>query len=50
MIDPESRRILCKRKPTYYAVSVDFFVELEKDGEASPCKGGMCRFGENVVG
>jgi hypothetical protein len=33
-----------------YGISVDLVVELEKDAETSACKGGMCRFGEDVIG
>jgi hypothetical protein len=48
MIDPVPSGILGKRKVTYGA-SVDFFVELEEDAEASLCEDHMCGFGKNVV-
>jgi len=32
-----------------YVVSVDFVVEVEEDAQASVCKNGMRRFGENVI-
>ena len=34
--------------PTH-CISTDCVVEVEEDTEASVRKGGMCRFGENVI-
>jgi hypothetical protein len=48
MIHPVSSSIWREGKVSY-AVSVDFVVEMEEDAEANVCKGGMCRFGENVI-
>jgi hypothetical protein len=48
MIDPVPRGIRGKGK-VIYGTSVDLVIELEEDTEASTCKGGMCRFGENVI-
>jgi hypothetical protein len=48
MIDPVSRSIRGERKATY-GFSVDLVVELEEDTKASERKGGMRRFGENVI-
>jgi hypothetical protein len=32
-----------------YGIPIDFVIELEEDSEASVCKDGMRRFGENVI-
>jgi hypothetical protein len=48
MVDPVPRRIQGEGKVTY-SVSVDIVIELEEDTQASVCKDGMCRFGENVI-
>jgi hypothetical protein len=48
MIDPVSRGIRGEGKVTY-GVPVDLVVELEEDTQPSMSKGGMCRFGENVI-
>jgi len=48
MVDPVSGGIQCEGKVTY-GISVDFVIELEEDTEAGVCKGGMGRFGENVI-
>ena len=47
MVDPMSGSIRCERIATY-GISVDFVIELEEEEEASVCKGGMGRFGEDV--
>jgi hypothetical protein len=48
MVDPVPRGIQSKGKVTY-GIPVDFVIELEEDAQASTCKDGMCRFGENVI-
>jgi len=48
MIDPVSGGIRSEGKATY-GISVDSVIELEEDAEASVCKGGMGRFGEDVI-
>jgi hypothetical protein len=48
MFDPVSSGIWCEGK-VIYGISVDFVVKLEKDSEAGVCKGGVRRFGENVI-
>jgi hypothetical protein len=48
MVDPIPRGIRGERKVTY-GISFDFVIQLEEDAEASMCKDGMRRFGENVI-
>jgi hypothetical protein len=48
MLDPVSSGVWCEGK-LIYNISVDVVVELEEDTEAGMCKGGMRRFGENVI-
>jgi hypothetical protein len=48
MIDPVPSGIRREGKVSY-GISVDFVIELEKDAEASLCKGGMGMFRENVI-
>ena len=48
MVDPVPRGIRGEGKVTY-RISVNFVIELEKNTEASVCKGGMRRFGKNVI-
>jgi hypothetical protein len=48
MVDPVSSGIAGEGKVTY-GISVDYIVELEEDTKAGVCKGGMRRFGENVI-
>ena len=48
MTDPVPSSIWGKGKVSY-VVFVNFVVEVEENTEASVCKDGMCRFGENVI-
>ena len=48
MINPVPSGVRSEGELTY-RVSVDFFVEVEKDTEAGMCKDDMCGFGENVI-
>jgi len=48
MIDPVPSGIQGEGKVSN-GVSVDFVIEGEEDAEANACKGGVCRFGENVI-
>jgi hypothetical protein len=48
MVDPVPRSIQGEGKVTY-GISVDFVIELEEDTQASMCKDGMRRFGDNVI-
>jgi hypothetical protein len=48
MVDPVPRGIQGEGKVTY-GIPVDFVIELEEDTQASMCKDGMSRFGENVI-
>jgi hypothetical protein len=48
MIDPVPSGIPGDGEVTY-GISLEFVIELEEDSEASPCKEGMRRFGENVI-
>jgi hypothetical protein len=48
MVDPVPRSIVSERKVAY-GISVDLVIKLEEDTEASVCKDGMGRFGENVI-
>ena len=40
--------IWCEREMAY-GISIDFVIELDEDTEASICKGGMGRLGEDVI-
>jgi hypothetical protein len=50
VVDPVSSGIRgdSEGKATY-GISVDFVIETEEDAEASVCKDGMRRFGENAI-
>jgi hypothetical protein len=48
MVDPVTRGIRGEGKVTY-DISVHFVIELEEDTEASVCKDGVRRLGENVI-
>jgi hypothetical protein len=48
MVDPVPCCIQGEGEMTY-GISVDFIIELEEDTQASMCKNGMRRFGENVI-
>jgi hypothetical protein len=48
MVDPVSGGIRREGEVTY-RISVNFFIEFEKDAEAGVCKEGMCGFGEYVI-
>ena len=48
MIDPVLSGVRGEGKANYH-IFVDFGVEVKEDAEASVCKDGMCRLGENVI-
>jgi len=48
MLDPVSSSIRGEGK-LVYCIPVTFVIQLEEDNEASTCKEGMGRFGENVI-
>jgi hypothetical protein len=48
MVDPVPSSVRCERKVSY-VIFVDFVIELEEDTEASMCKDGMRRSGEDVI-
>jgi hypothetical protein len=48
MVDPVLSGIRGEGRVSY-GISFDFVIELEEDAEAGVCKGGMGRFGEDVI-